>query len=295
MPISSMTGFARQEGQSGDWTWAWEAKSVNSKGLDLRTRLPYSVDRLDPAVREAVGKRFKRGAVNVALTLDRGQATPRLAINEAALEQVLALQAQLGSKVDPSPPRLDTLLGIRGLVETSDEEDDPAAIEARDAALLDGLGQVLASLEAARGAEGARLAPTLDALLADIERLTAEAVEIAAAQPEKLADRLKAQLDAILEAKPDSLPERVEQELALLATKADVREELDRLSAHIAQARELLSESGAIGRRLDFLCQEFNREANTLCSKSADVALTRIGLALKAAVEQFREQVQNIE
>lgn len=295
MPISSMTGFAREEGQFGDWSWAWEAKSVNSKGLDLRTRLPSAVDRLDPAVRDAVGQRFKRGSVNIGLTIDRGQTTPKLNINREALDQLLALQADLAGKIDPAPPRIDALLGVRGLVETVDQEDDPEVLEARDAALLSNLASVLAALEAARLSEGARLAPVLDGFLNEIESLTGEAAGIAAGQPDLLRTRLAEQLSAVMETKPDISEERLVQELALLATKADVREELDRLEAHVAQARELLADDGAIGRRLDFLCQEFNREANTLCSKSADVDLTRVGLALKATIEQFREQVQNIE
>lgn len=295
MPISSMTGFAREEGQSGQWRWAWEAKSVNSKGLDLRTRLPSAVDRLDPAVRDAVGKHFKRGSVNIGLTIDRGQTGPKLSINKAALDQLLELQASLAGKIDPAPPRLDALLGVRGLVDAVEEADDPDEVEARDSAMLAGLATVLAALDAARASEGARLAPVLTGLLDDIERFTGAAMAIAERQPEQLRDRLKTQLAAVLEAKPDISEDRLVQELALLATKADIREELDRLTAHVGQARELLEDDGAIGRRLDFLCQEFNREANTLCSKSADVELTRIGLALKAAIEQFREQVQNIE
>jgi uncharacterized protein (TIGR00255 family) len=246
-------------------------------------------------VRDAVGKHFKRGAVSVGLTVERGQSATTLSINKAALEQVLALQKELAGKVDPTPPRLDALLGLRGLVDATEEGDEPALVEARDAAMLAGLGALLAALDAARAAEGTRLAPVLEGLLDDIERLTGDAAAVAARQPAVLRDRLATQLAAILETKPDISEDRLVQELALLATKADVREELDRLAAHVSQARELLADSAAVGRRLDFLCQEFNREANTLCSKSVDIELTRIGLSLKAAIEQFREQVQNIE
>jgi uncharacterized protein (TIGR00255 family) len=290
-----MTGFARGEGALGDYGWTWELRSVNAKGLDMRCRLPAGLERLEGAVRERIAAKIKRGAVTASLALDRALGAERLVINEAALEQALALGARYAGRVEPGPPRLETLLTIRGLVEVAPVQETEEVQARRDAAILASLDEAIARLLEARAAEGARLAAILSAQTGRIAALTAAAGRLAAEQPGRVRARLEEQLRALLDAVPPVSEERLAQEVALLATRADVREELDRLNAHCQAAAEALRAGGVIGRQLDFLSQEFNREANTLCSKSADVELTRIGLDLKGAIEQFREQVQNIE
>ena len=295
MTVSSMTGYARAEGALDGTAWFWEARSVNSKGLDVRCRVPQGSEAIDAAARKAAAGVFTRGALSLSLQIDRGERQAALRINETALEQVLALQGALGNRVDPAPPRLDTLMTIRGIAETVEQAEDAAAVAARERAILDTLADAFEGLAAARTEEGARLLALLRAHLAGIEALAAAAAETAEAQPAMLRQRLETQVADLLEARVGVGEERLAHEAALLAAKADVREEIDRLASHIAAAGALLDEGGAIGRKLDFLCQELNREANTLCSKAADIALTRIGLDLKAAIEQLREQVQNVE
>lgn len=290
MAISSMTGFARAEAASGGRHWIWEIRSVNGRGLDIRCRLPAGYEALDATVRTAVAERCRRGNVSATLT-ELHEQKPQLRINREALAQVLQLVAELKSS-DAAPPRLDGLLALPGVLERLDGEDEPAQhmvlLTARLAEALDGLKSM-------RRVEGGRLAQVVLAHLDEIERLTRAAQAAAAAQPDIIAGRLRQQLGELMAQLPPPVPDRLAQEVALLAARADVREELDRLAAHVAQARGLVSGGGPVGRKLDFLCQELNREANTLCSKSADVELTRIGLDLKVAVEQLREQVQNIE
>jgi uncharacterized protein (TIGR00255 family) len=291
-----MTGFARAEGRDERVAWAWEIKGVNGKSLEPRFRLPPGHDGLEPRLRAALGERVRRGNVSVSLTANRlAGAGGALRINREALAQVLEAARGLAREFETAPPRLDGLLALRGVLEAGDEADSAEEIERREAAMLRSWDGALDAFVAARAAEGARLQPVLDARLDEIERLTAEAEGTAAAQPEALKARLRGMVEALLEAAASLPEERLAQEAALLVARADIREELDRLHAHVAAARGLLAEATAIGRRLDFLCQEFNREANTLCSKSADLELTRIGLALKAVIEQLREQVQNIE
>jgi uncharacterized protein (TIGR00255 family) len=288
-----MTGFARAEAACGPHAWTWEGRSVNSRSLDLRVRLPAGFDRLEPTVRAEAGWRFKRGSVTVNLSMARGETTTRLRVNRDLLDQVLAISREL-AQAGAAPPRLDALLAVRGVIEPVEQEQQADAGEV-DAALLASLGTMLDDLALARAEEGARLAAVLDDHLDRIAALARAAGAAAAAQPEALRARLRQLVAELLDAAPALPEERLAQEAALLVGKADVREEIDRLGAHIDQARTLLSGGGAIGRRLDFLCQELNREANTLCSKAGDVELTRIGLDLKATIEQFREQVQNIE
>ncbi|MDP6352527.1 MAG: YicC/YloC family endoribonuclease [Alphaproteobacteria bacterium] len=295
MSIASMTGFARSSGTHGAYSWAWEAKSVNNRGIDIRCRLPVGFDALESAARKAVAGRFKRGAITIGLQLKRLDGRARLRVNRQVLAELLEAVRELGDGIDAARPRLDGLLALPGVVETVEDEDDEAADAARDGALLAGLDVTLDRLGSARAEEGARIAPALQGLLDEVASLSERAGACAATQPETLERRLEEQVAALIGASPALPQERLVQEAALLAAKADVREELDRLVAHHAAARALLGEAGPIGRRFDFLCQEFNREANTLCAKSADVALTDIGLALKAAIEQLREQVQNIE
>ena len=290
-----MTGFARADGHEDGVSWVWELKSVNSKSLDLRFRLPPGLEALELPLRASLAQRIKRGALAVTLALTRGAAAGGVRINRDALAQLAALAQELVAEGRATTPRADGLLALHGVVESGIEAEDEAQRERRHAALLASFEKALDSLRETRVGEGARLIPVLEARLAEIAQLVAAAEQSAAAQPEALKARLAEMVAALLDASSALPRERLEQEAALLVAKADIREEIDRLSAHIIAAQELLAEGGAVGRRFDFLCQEFNREANTRCSKSADVALTRIGLALKAAIEQLREQVQNLE
>ncbi|HMA16523.1 MAG: YicC/YloC family endoribonuclease [Bacteroidota bacterium] len=293
--IHSMTGFARRDGGDGGLSWTWEIKTVNGRSLDVRARLPQGYESLDPVVRAAVAGVCQRGNVQVGLSTKRGGQAQQLQVNEELLQQAIDLMAKLAARTQAAPPRLDGILALRGVLETVEEEETPEQQAARIAALQDDLAAALEALAAMRAAEGARLLGMVRAHIDEIERLAAAARGCAATQPATLRQRLKEQLALLLEESTGVAEERLAQELAILAGKADVREELDRLAAHVEAARELLDQGGAVGRKLDFLCQEFNREANTLCSKSADVELTRIGLDLKSAIEQLREQVQNIE
>jgi uncharacterized protein (TIGR00255 family) len=296
LAIASMTGFARAEGGDGDLRWTWEVKSVNGRNLDIRVRVPSGFEALEPGVRAAVPERLKRGNVAVGLVLTRGQQPARARINRELLEQVIVLAEEVRQRLNAEPPRPEGLLAVRGIVEPAEEEDLPEEQrEARIAKMGADFTKALTALAQMRHEEGARLATIVGQQLSDIERFCAAAAGSAAAQPAALQARLKQQVELLLGTAPGLPEERLAQELALLITKADVREELDRLGVHIAAARKLLKDGGAVGRKFDFLCQEFNREANTLCSKSADSELTAIGLDLKAAIDQLREQVQNIE
>ena len=293
MAVSSMTGFARVEGEAAGISWAWELKSVNGRSLDLRLRLPPGYDGLEAPLRAAFGNRLRRGTISANLTVSR-VAPPTIRINREMLARVVALIVELAQEVEAAPPRLDGLIGLRGIIETVEDEPDDI-VESRRAMLVEAWGRALDRLAVARGEEGARLGAVLSAQLAELAELVAAASASAAAQPAALRARLEQSLAALDELMPGIPQDRVAQELALLVSRGDIREELDRLRAHIAQAGDLLGKGEAVGRQLDFLCQELNREANTLCSKSADIELTRIGLSLKVAVEQFREQVQNLE
>jgi uncharacterized protein (TIGR00255 family) len=293
MGVSSMTGFARAEGEAAGISWVWELKSVNARSLDLRLRLPPGYDALEAPLRSALGGRLRRGTISANLTVNR-LAPPTVRINREILRRVLTLIGELADEVEAAPPRLDGLIGLRGVIETVEDEPDEV-VEARRDLLVEAWGVALERLVTARRDEGARLGAVLSAQLTELAELVAAASASAAAQPEALRARLEQALAALGELAPGTPEERVAQELALLVSRGDIREELDRLRAHIAQAGELLQKGEGVGRQLDFLCQELNREANTLCSKSADIELTRIGLALKVAVEQFREQVQNLE
>jgi uncharacterized protein (TIGR00255 family) len=291
-----MTGFARAAASDERFAWTWEARSVNGRSLDVRCRLAAGFDQLESPARATASKLFNRGNINLTLGIERKAGASRVVVNREVLDQVLALVKDLEGKVNAAPPRLDGLLAVRGVVDTveGNEEDDDVRT-ARDAAVLETLDSALQQLKAAREAEGRALAGTLTAHIDEIEALTREAGGQAAAQPAAMKARLEAQLGELLGAQPPLPQDRLAQEVALLATRGDVREELDRLAAHITAARALLNDKGAIGRRLEFLAQEFNREANTLCSKSADVALTQTGLALKAVIDRLREQAANVE
>jgi len=295
LAISSMTGFARAEGSLDGFSWAWELKSVNSKSLDLRLRLPPGFDQLEPQLRQSAAARLKRGAVAIGLTIQQAGAGGAIRINREALSQILELVGELAGSSRVAPPRLDGLLALRGVIEAAEEVESEELRERRNAALLGSFEGALTQLVTTRLAEGARLATVLKERLLEIGNFAAAAEASAAAQPEAIRTRLRQLVATLLESGTGLSEERLAQEAALLVARADIREELDRLKAHLAAAADLLKEGVAIGRRFDFLCQEFNREANTLCSKSADVELTRIGLDLKVAIEQLREQVQNIE
>ena len=294
-PVASMTGFARQEGGDASLGWTWEIKSVNGKSFDLRCRLATGFEELEPPLRGAATGRFARGNLQVNLNVNRADRPVTLRINEALLEQLLEMTGSLKNKSGMAPPRLDGLLALRGVVETVEEEEDAEVQQARMAAMQSDLEKALDALAEMRQTEGARLQALAEDHLGRIGKLTAEAAKLSAVQPESLRERLRKQLGELLEAAPALPEERLAQEAAILITKADVREELDRLQSHVEAALDLLKAGGPVGRRLDFLCQELNREANTLCSKSLDIELTRVGLELKNAIDQLREQVQNIE
>ena len=294
-PPASMTGFARTAGQAGPFTWAWEIRSVNGRGLDLRFRLPPGLDELEPGLREASAGALKRGNVAANLTVKRA-AEARVAVDPEALDQALRLALDLAARIPGAPPpRAEALLAFPGVMRSAAPEAADGPVEAQFPALLAGFEAGLAALVAMRRGEGARLAATLTGLLGEIAALHARATHEAADQPAAQRARMLESLQALLREAPQLPEERIAQEVALLATRSDVREELDRLASHVEAARSLLAEGSQIGRRLDFLVQEFVREANTLCSKSASAALTATGLRLKAAIEQLREQVQNIE
>lgn len=292
-----MTGFARVGGANAQWRWAWEARSVNGRGLDLRLRLPTGFDRLDQPARNLASKRFQRGSISLNLTLTPVSVEGEVRINRARLDGYVALARQLETQHGFAPARTDGLLALRGVIEVAEGEavEDPEAVAALDAALLAALEATLDELSRARAAEGVRLAAILDDLLATIARLATQARGLAVLQPQALHARLTTQLAELAGAVPSLTPERLAQEVALLANKADVREELDRLDAHVQQARDLTSGAVPAGRKLEFLAQEFNREANTLCSKSSDLELTRCGLELKATIDRLREQAANVE
>jgi uncharacterized protein (TIGR00255 family) len=290
-----MTGFARADGAHGEIAWSIEAKSVNGRGLDLRFRLPPGYDFLEIGGRAAAAERFSRGTLSIQLTLQRGPRGSRYRLNRAALDEMIALLAERRDAHASSPPRLEILLGLPGVLEPAWDGETEEARSAREAAVLASLGHALDRLLEARRTEGTRLGAIVEEHLAAIEELTRAARRSAADQPEQLQRRLKEQLASLLGGQAPVPEERLAQEIALLATKADVGEELDRLAAHLAQARELARSGAAVGRKFDFLCQELNREANTLCSKSASVELSRIGIELKTAIDRLREQVQNLE
>jgi uncharacterized protein (TIGR00255 family) len=298
-PLASMTGFARTDGALDGVTWAWELRSVNGRGLDLKFRLPAGLDTLEPALREAANQQLRRGNVTANCTLRREE-RPRLVADPAALAQVLALAQDLAQRIPgAAPPTAEGLLALPGVLRSATADEEAALTEAHRTAVRDGFATALVQLVHARCAEGGRLATILMDLLSEITALHAQARIQAADQPAAQRTRLQETLALLLrdtDIQHDRLPEeRLAQEVALLAARSDVREELDRLDSHIQGAQALLAEGAQIGRRFDFLVQEFVRETNTLCAKSASTALTATGLRLKATIEQLREQVQNVE
>jgi uncharacterized protein (TIGR00255 family) len=293
LPIASMTGFARSQGQDRERMWTWELRSVNGRGLEVRCRLPAGWESIEGAVRERAGKRFKRGNLTLSLAVARPAGSGAVRVNHAVLDELLALIPDINRRlVDFRPPSAEGMLALRGVLEPVDEEVDEAVRAELERKLLASLDEALTALAAARSEEGGRLEEVLAGHLHRLATLADAAARLAAGQATTIRDRLRQQLAVLA----DTLPEdRLIQEAAVLAARADPSEEIDRLKAHLAAARQLMDTDAPVGRRLDFLCQELNREANTLCSKSSDVELTRTGLALKATIDQFREQVQNIE
>jgi uncharacterized protein (TIGR00255 family) len=294
-----MTGYARAQGADDRRRWAWEARSVNGRNLDVRCRVPQGFERLENPARSAVGARLRRGNISLTLTITSERQGKPLRINRALLAELCGLVDVVRRETGAAAPAADGLLRVRGVIEEEDEgEENEEALARLDKALSATLDDVLKALAAARAAEGQALARVIAGHIDEIGALCRRAGERAASQAGTLRARFESQLAELLERAPPLSEERFAQEVALLVGKADVREELDRLEAHIAQARELLAEArpdNPIGRKFDFLCQEFNREANTLCSKSADIELTRVGIDLKGAIERMREQVQNVE
>ncbi len=294
-PLASMTGYARAAGALPGVGFTVEIKSVNGRGLDLRMRLAAGFDVLEAEIRRLIGKSITRGSLTVSLNVDREGEGGRVVVNHQALEAVLEGFRWLESRVDADKPRLDGILALRGVLEQHETALSADDEEALSAAILTAVAEAVAGLAAARREEGARIAAILSERIDEIAALTKAAEIHPGRSRDAILARLRQQVADLSEASPTLSDERLAQEAVLLATKADIREELDRLGAHIAAARQLLASGGPVGRKLDFLSQEFNREANTLCSKSNDVALTAIGLDLKAVIDQLREQVQNIE
>lgn len=295
MSISSMTGFARTEGTENGYSWAWELRSVNARSLDARLRLPSGMERLEVRLKPAVTGKFQRGNISATLTLVRPPKQTSLSVNADVLDQVLDLAKDIAGRVKANPPTIDGLLSIRGVLDTVDEEESNEDRVMLEEAVIQSFGGGLDSLGENREQEGKRLADIVKGHVDEIEALAGRAVAAAAASPAAIENRLREQVRALIKDDPSLPEERIAQEVALLVAKGDIREELDRLTAHVEAARDLLQSNEPIGRPFDFLCQEFNREANTLCSKASDIQLTRIGLDLKASIERLREQIQNIE
>jgi uncharacterized protein (TIGR00255 family) len=295
MTLSSMTGFARSHGVAGAYSWAWEIKSVNAKGLDLRFRLPAGWDAVEIPARMRGTERLSRGTVYANLAVERKDIQPKVKVNEPVLAAVLATLKSISGKVEAAPPSLDGILSLKGVIEVTEEDEREDDHRAAETAVIAGFDQALGALIDMRQAEGSTLGRLLSGRLKEIADLTARAEKAPGRKPEAIRARLAEQISALLAASERFDSDRLYQEAVLLAAKADIREELDRLASHATQAKKLLADGGAIGRKLDFLAQELHRESNTLTAKSNDAELTKIGLELKSAVEQFREQVQNLE
>jgi uncharacterized protein (TIGR00255 family) len=295
MALSSMTGFARGHGVSGAYGWSWELKSVNAKGLDLRLRLPPGWDAVEGPVRASAAQVLARGTVYGTLAVERKGIAPVVRVNEPVLNAVLATIKGLAGRLEAAEPRLDGILALKGVIEVLDEDEREEDRRAVETAVIAGFRETVSALAAMRAQEGETLGQVLTQRISEIAALAARAEIAPGRKPEAIKARIAEQVATLLDASNRFDPDRLHQEAILIASKADIREELDRLASHVAQVGKLITEGGAVGRRLDFLAQELNREANTLCSKSNDVELTNVGLELKSVVEQFREQVQNLE
>jgi uncharacterized protein (TIGR00255 family) len=295
MTLKSMTGFSRADGVHGETTWHWEVRSVNGRSLELRLRLPSGFEAIEVRARNLAQEKLARGNCTFSLWLKREGGPAEIRLNEPALRQAQSVAERARELTGLKSPRLDTLLGMRGVVETAEGEENEEAQAALHHALLASLAAALDALVSARASEGERLQTVIENQIAVVGDLIERAANASARQPEEIAARLGEQVARLVEAGPTLDPERLHQEALLLAAKADIQEELDRLRAHVAAANELIASGQPVGRKFEFLAQEFNREANTLCSKAADVEISRIGLELKTVIDQLREQVQNIE
>jgi uncharacterized protein (TIGR00255 family) len=291
-----MTGFADSRGSHGRLRWRWEAKSVNGRGLDLRLRTPIGYEGLESGARTLAAERFKRGSLQAVLSVATEDEPGGFRVDAAALADAVKIARRVAEETGLPPARVDGLLALKGVVvqEETAALDDEARMR-RDAAMLESLAGAFDLLTRARASEGAKLEAVINKQIEEVESLTGQARDLASQQPSLLRDRMMTQLKDLLAPGTNLSEDRIAQEVALLAARADLREELDRLAAHCQEARVLLGGTDPAGRKLDFLAQEFNREANTLCSKSSDIQLTHVGLALKAVIDQFREQVQNVE
>lgn len=295
MAVTSMTGFARAEGAHGGLTWYWEAKSVNGRSLDVRCRLPQGFEGLEAGARERAAKFFRRGSLQVALQLARGPGAVDVQVNQAVLDKVLAIAKDLRRRLDSPPIRVEQLLALRGMIEVVEPVEDEATAAAREAAMLDSLERAFAELAAMREREGSKLEAVIAGQLDRMAELTEAARTSPERSPETIRARLADNIARLIDAGPTLDPDRLYQEAVVAAQRSDIQEELDRLTSHIDAGRELMAAPEPVGRKFDFLAQEFNREANTLCSKANGRELTRIGLELKSVVDQLREQVQNLE
>jgi uncharacterized protein (TIGR00255 family) len=293
--LTSMTGFARTTGTWRDLTWVWEIKSVNGKALDLRFRLPAGYDAVEVAARALAAPHVKRGNLQINLAVQGGAASNSLRINTVLLDQLVAVAESLRDRMGSAPIQAENLLSLRGVLEADEGVLSEEDIKDRDAAVLASFATVIVALAQSRGDEGARLAAVLGAQLNRISELTDAARDNPSRSVEAIRQRLSDQVARLLEQSDSFDPQRLHQEAMMLATRADIQEELDRLNSHIAAAHVLMTAREPVGRKFDFLTQEFNREANTLCSKANDPSLTNIGLDLKTTIDQLREQVQNIE
>jgi uncharacterized protein (TIGR00255 family) len=295
MALSSMTGFARSHGTSGPYAFEWELKSVNAKGFDLRMRLPPGWDEIETVARKRATEILSRGTVYANLTVKRGNALSTVRVNEDVLNSILRIAADLAGKIDAVAPSVDGLMAIKGVIEVVEPEADEDEDKAAKIAVAAGFEEALTALVAMRKREGATLGDILTLRMNEIETLAKKAEVAPGRKPEAIRAKLAEQIAALLESSDRFDSDRLNQEALMMAAKADIREELDRIASHVSQAREMIGKGGAVGRRLDFLAQEFNREVNTCCSKSNDIELTNTGLEMKNVVEQFREQVQNLE
>jgi uncharacterized protein (TIGR00255 family) len=295
MALSSMTGFARSHGASGPYVFEWELKSVNAKGFDLRLRLPPGWDELEAFAKKRAGELLSRGTVYANLNVKRANALSTIRINEDVLASVVKVATQLAGRIDAVAPSIDGLLAIKGVIEVVEPESNEEEDKAAKAAATSAFDEALTGLVAMRRREGTSLGQILSQRMGEIEVLAKKAEVAPGRKPEAIRARLAEQVAALLDTSDRFDADRLNQEALLIAAKADIREELDRIASHVAQTRELIEKGGPIGRRLDFLAQEFHREVNTCCSKSNDIELTNTGLEMKNVVEQFREQVQNLE
>ena len=295
--IRSMTGFASHSSASAPFSWSWELRAVNGKGQDIRLRVPDWIEGLEAALRKTLGAKTARGNITCNLRLSREEGGATVAVNQTQLAVVLAAlheieQGAMDAGVSLSPSKATDIVTMRGVLEQAVQEDDAGALAKT---LIADFETVLGDFNTMRSTEGAALAQVLEGQLSEVASLTAQAAALAEARKDEMADTLKRNLARVMDNTEGADAGRVAQELALIAVKADITEEIDRLTAHIQAARDLIGQGGPVGRKLDFLMQEFNREANTLCSKAQHSGLTNIGLALKAVIDQMREQVQNVE